>query len=182
MPCTAGYISTNNKQSCEICPAGSYHHSTSNQCMNCSQNTYQDQAGKTSCKSYPGSINKYIPSTGSRSKSDCVSVANTTSNNGSETFFHYYYIAVGSAIFVLVVAISVIFGRVFCRRKANKPKRYYYENSLTTRPRPEDTYTGLSNSGDYATIDEMRESMNMRTFRGSTASSDIYLTPRDHRN
>lgn len=50
-------------------------------------------------------------------------VANTTSNNGSEMFFHYYYIAVGSAIFVLVVAISVIFGRVFCRRKANKPKR-----------------------------------------------------------
>nr|XP_034312620.1 uncharacterized protein LOC105346442 isoform X2 [Crassostrea gigas] len=182
MPCTAGYISTNNKQSCEICPAGSYHHSTSNQCMNCSQNTYQDQAGKTSCKSCPGSINKYIPSTGSRSKSDCVSVANTTSNNGSEMFFHYYYIAVGSAIFVLVVAISVVFGRVFCRRKANKPKRYYYENPLTTRPRPEDSYTGLSNSGDYATIDEMRESMNMRTFRGSTASSDIYLTPRGHRN
>lgn len=50
-------------------------------------------------------------------------VANDTSNNGSEMFFHYYYIAAGSAIFVLVVAISVIFGRVFCRRKANKPKR-----------------------------------------------------------
>lgn len=50
-------------------------------------------------------------------------VANDTSNNGSENFFLYYYIGVGSAIFVLVVAISVIFGWVFCRRKANKPKR-----------------------------------------------------------
>lgn len=42
---------------------------------------------------------------------------------GQKIFFLYYYIGVGSAIFVLLVAISVIFGRVFCRRKANKPKR-----------------------------------------------------------
>lgn len=55
-----------------MCQPGTYHDGRSNRCMKCSQNTYQDQAGQTSCKNCPGTLNKYIPSTGSRSKNDCV--------------------------------------------------------------------------------------------------------------
>lgn len=56
----------------ERCLAGTYHDSTINRCLNCTQNSYQDEDGQTICKNCPGSINKFIPFTGSRSKSDCV--------------------------------------------------------------------------------------------------------------
>lgn len=59
-------------------------------------------------------------------------VANGTSYVEQGTFFLYYYIGVGSAIFVLLIAISVIFGRVFCRQRANKPKRLEFFLSTDT--------------------------------------------------
>uniref|UniRef100_A0A8W8JQE5 EGF-like domain-containing protein n=3 Tax=Magallana gigas TaxID=29159 RepID=A0A8W8JQE5_MAGGI len=71
--CTVGYISTNNNQSCEKCLAGTYHDSTSNQCLNCTHNSYQEEDGQSTCINCPESINKYTLFTGSRSKSDCVS-------------------------------------------------------------------------------------------------------------
>lgn len=56
----------------EMCKMGAYHDIASNTCKNCSRNFYQDQAGQTSCKACPASVNMYTLSEGSTSQTQCV--------------------------------------------------------------------------------------------------------------
>ncbi|XP_065921864.1 uncharacterized protein [Magallana gigas] len=186
MECPAGNTTAGNgstsKDSCYItmCYNGTFRNKTTNVCEPCPVGEYQPKDLQEECIKCPE--NYSTEAAGKNNRTDCKSVENGTSYVEQGTFFLYYYIGVGIAIFVLLIAISVIIGRVFCRQRATKPKRHYYENPLTTRTSPEDSYTGLSNSGEYTTIDEMREYMNMQDLGGSTDPSDIYLTPRGHRN
>eukprot|EP00105_Crassostrea_gigas_P030837 XP_011453298.1 PREDICTED: signal peptide, CUB and EGF-like domain-containing protein 3 [Crassostrea gigas] len=173
---TAGNGSTS-KDSCDmtICYNGTYRNKTANVCEPCPIGEYQPNDLQEECIKCPE--NYSTKAAGKNSRTDCK-FSNDTSYNESDKVSPHYYIGVGGAILVLV-ALSVIFGRMFCRHRANKPKSFYLDN-LTTGDRPEDTYTGLSNSEEYTTINEMNElseDMNMRTLRVSTASTDTYLTP-----